>query len=90
MLKELSGVILTVITSLLAALLAIFFLFWLLEDPVERCLAHQFQNVTLYDNSGKIVKEWTGDLSVSHGNGSTRIRTSDGVIEITGGIVIAK
>ena len=50
----------------------------------------QFQNVTLYDNSGQIVGQWTGDFSITRNGDTTQIKNSERVIEITGGIVIAE
>lgn len=50
----------------------------------------QFQNVTLYDNSGQIVGQWMGDFSVTRNGDTTKIKNSERVIEITGGIVIAE
>ncbi len=52
--------------------------------------SRQIRNVTLYDNSGQIVGQWMGDFSVTHNGDTTKIKNSERVIEITGGIVIAE
>ncbi len=56
----------------------------------ENISSRQIQNVTLYDNSGQIVGQWTGDFSVTRNGDTTQIKNSERVIEITGGIVIAE
>ncbi len=50
----------------------------------------EFKKITIYDNSGKIIEQWNGDLSMSRRNGTTEIKTSDGVIVVNGGIVVAE
>lgn len=57
---------------------------------IKQFASGQFQNVTLYDNSGQIVGQWTGDFSVTRNGDTTKIKNSERVIEITGGIVIAE
>lgn len=78
-----------ILTSLVVTGFIMYIWHMTIDVYLER-LHQKFQNITLYDNSGQIVGQWTGDFSVTRNGDTTQIKNAERVIEITGGIVIAE